>query len=319
MNLSFLIKTGIILQAGLLAGSTSFANNRPLRGNPIEANYQVDLEGRFKGSVQPGAKTKDVGLISTPLPGSTDEYLVLLIEYRDLVGSNPIGNILNGINRVTDRVKLYKATPSWRNGYYKLLPAKNSNGQLIFANALDIDYSELQITKIKEDRRPRKGHQRKPKGGFQAVITPANDGEPYQITFKTFLKDHKTPTSTWDREFISAPWKLQYIGGDVVAQTKVEGGKELLTLTDGSVGTYEFKDIRYTSAGRTFPIRSLYSFDKLSSGDNELSGKIGMFIDVVNQKNLGFTTRELFLIDSDSSDVKTSADADLGTIMLFQK
>ncbi len=293
-----------------------------------------NLAGRYSGEITLPKRglgltkeTRKVGLLIEQLPDGKG-YLAIVIRYTNFFKDNFPENLGKGIDRVVERVSIYRAVPKMDNtAVLKLQPVVYKNGEIVATDAAgEQALSELRISPkqvsgiggaIATARNKASSH--------QAEITVSASGEPLKVQFNTFLKNADVPTSTWDRDFIADTWESTYFIANPLATTMLEQGQMMLDVTEESSikGKYKMTEVSYRASAQSKPqkVTGLYAMSPADGSDpNPLASRLGVFIDVVNRKNLGFKTRELFLVDpkSDGAKFDETKKKD-GFIMYFQK
>lgn len=283
------------------------------------------LTGRYAGmTALKGGQARKVGLILDP-HGGEGNYLAIVIQYTSLLKDDPVENIKQGIDRVVDRISLYKAVPtSAGSTKYALLPMKFADGTLTeTASPTSRDVSVLEISRKSEGGSRGGLFNRGNQSPYTAVITAADKGEPVKVEFDTFLEKAKVPTSTWDKDFIPDVWEGSYVFAKAQAKTAKVGDKHLLDIEKPVPykGKYVMKEARMATPSQPGGevVQGLFAMTPSdASATNALDKHVGIFIDVVNRKPR-FATRELFLIDPTGSAQSHSEQNPQGFVMYFQQ
>ncbi len=272
-------------------------------------------------------ETRKVGLLIKKPPDGKS-YLAIMIRYTNFFKDNLPENLSKGIDRVVERVSLYRAVPKTDNtAVLKLQPFVYKNVEIIGTEAAgQIQLSELRISpKSKSGVGGAIAAARNKEVTHQAEITASASGEPIKVQFSTFLKNADVPTSTWDRDFIADKWESTYFIAKMLAVSSLEQSQMMLDVTEESAikGKFKMTEINYraNTQSKAQKITGLYAMTPADgSASNPLASRLGIFIDVVNRKNLGFKTRELFLLDPKSDGAKfDEVKKKDGFIMYFQK
>lgn len=290
-----------------------------------------NLAGRYSGEVVLptsglglSKETRKVGLLLERMPDNKT-YMAIVIRYTNFLKDNLSENLGRGIERVVEKVSVYRAAPKSDNStVLSLQPLVLKNGTLV---VLD---TQQQLSELRISPRQNRGI-----GGaiaelgnkvsvHQAMITAGAAGESLPIRFETFLKHADVPTSTWDREFIADKWEDTYVFADTLAQTKKTEGRNQLDVSKPATvqGSYTMTEVNYRADSKSAlqKITGLYAMTPAVSGAaNPLASHLGIFIDVVNRKNIGFKTRELFLIEPTANGDRFSESNQKGFIMYFQR
>jgi hypothetical protein len=277
----------------------------------------LDVSGRYSGT----AGNRSAGLLLSPLTDNT--YTAVVIVYTDLLKDNLLGNLSNRVDRVVERIALYRAVPIGNDELtYQFQPLTIQNG-IATSITSSGELSVLSITDRGEALRPVgpfRPNEKQPPARFSATLSAAESGEKTTINFDSFLRGAKEPTSTWDKDFVANTWEDSYVFAKSQAKTSKEGGKSLLTITEpGSfAGKFEMKTVTLKTASGSQKVHGLYSMNSTEkSATNKLSDRLGIFIDVVNRKPL-FNTRELFLINQKSGESFSESNSN-GFVMYFEK
>jgi hypothetical protein len=293
-----------------------------------------NLAGRYSGEIilpKTGLgltkETRKVGLLIEQLPDGKS-YLAIVIRYTNFFKDNFPQNLGKGIDRVVERVSIYRAVPKMdTTAVLKLEPVVYKNGEIVATET----NGQLQLSELRISPKPTSGiggtiaALRNKASSHQAEITVSASGEPIKVQFNTFLKNADVPTSTWDRDFIADTWESTYFIANPLATTALEQGQMMLDVTEKSSikGKYKMTEVSYRASAQSKPqkVTGLYAMSPADgSASNPLASRLGVFIDVVNRKNLGFKTRELFLVDPNSDGAKfDEVKKKDGFIMYFQK
>lgn len=313
---------------GLDTGSSELA------ATPTTLSALGNLAGRYSGEVVLptsglglSKETRKVGLLLERMPDNKT-YMAIVIRYTNFFKDNLSENLGRGIERVVEKVSVYRAAPKSDNStVLSLQPLVLKNGTLM---AVD---TQQQLSELRISPRQNRGiggasaALRNKVSLHQAVITAGAAGaagESLPIRFDTFLENAAVPTSTWDREFIADKWEDTYVFADTLAKTKKTEGRIQLDVSKPATvqGSYTMTEVNYRADSKSAlqKITGLYAMTPAVSGAaNPLASHLGIFIDVVNRKKIGFKTRELFLIEPTANGDRFSESNQKGFIMYFQR
>jgi hypothetical protein len=329
---SFLLSS-IALAAALSTSckKRDFSDSEANTSSALRASVNL-LNGRFlgipetKAAEAAGIKSKHVGLLLEPLPDRSGS-LAIVIHRTNIFQDALVENLKRGLNRVVDRLSLYKVKPvAGSSDSFEFIPLEVRDGVLT-ERILQTD-QKVSVLHIG----PRKkitglaALMPQSKSEFSAVLTAAPGvGEPVDIVFETFLKDAKTPSSTWDKDYISDAWENEYTfakgcASRTTLQNQVQKMEVMTPETmkgQYALSTLSFKNSR---SSQLTPVFGLYYARPVMKGaQNSLDERLAIFIDVVNRKKIGFATRELFLVDPKGTNTIYSKDNESGFVMYFQR
>lgn len=299
------------------------------------SSVNKDLTGTYLGWAQydsphKGPNKPAIRMYFDPIPGETDKYNVVFLEYVDLLKMAPsyiasnklpiVAKTFGYLKNINSKIIAYEAHPGEKENTFELWPLVVQGDQIVVKRD-GVKPRILSLVEIEGAKNVLEG----------ATLSPANSSDPKQVYFP--YKDDKKRDgiqyataraaykvakleSTWRKKYLRGPYLSQYYKrDDVVLQCKGQGEvntAEFLINPKYAKKSPKKRAAMFTHPDSAFlkgefnvsePRDGMFLFQNVNGDERSndiVKNKIGLFIDIFDAtKSLGQDVVELALIDSE--------------------